>query len=99
MNRNLEQLQVKCYLTVKSNGAVRVTKNRPGLDFDEITVGLSVSLPMALFQKPQLHAALVIPPDAAMPSEIPVDVLSNVQQAVSAATGLEVRVSMEEQAT
>jgi hypothetical protein len=87
-------MNIRCFLTVKSSGAVRVTKNKPALDYDEITIGLQLELPRALFEKPQLAATLIVPAGAALPSELPVEVVGNIRDAVESASGMEVRLSM-----
>lgn len=89
-------MSVRCHLTISSRGAVRVTKNKPALDFDEISVALQLDLPQAIFAKPQLSAVLVVPDSAIMPSEIPVDVTNNVREAIEQSTGLMVHLTVGE---
>ncbi len=88
------KMTIKCFLTVNSSGSIRVTKGRPALDFDEITIGLNLELPKALFDKPQLSAHLTIPDDAALPRELPVDVVANVHEAIQQASGMSVKLSV-----
>lgn len=87
-------MKVSCYLFVSKGGAVRITKGRTGPKFDEVVIGLDLNVPDALFKKPQLSAVLTIPESAAMPAEIPVDVMANVQEAIRAASGMEVQLSV-----
>lgn len=87
-------MKVSCYLYVNSGGAVRVTKARMAPKFDEVVIGLAVQLPDALFKKPQLSAVLTIPDDVAVPAELPVEVVANVQEAIRSASGMECRLSV-----
>lgn len=85
------------YLIVNSNGTTKTTKNRPGLNWNEIAIKVKLEIPDMLFQKPQLHASIVVPESAASPKEVDVDVQDNIKNAIEAATGLEVRISIEDQ--
>lgn len=85
---------LRCFLTVNSNGSVRVTKGRPSVDYDEVAIGLQLELPRALFEKPQLSARLVIPEGAVLPAELPVEVVANVREALEQASGMQVRLTV-----
>ena len=79
---------------MNSSGSVRVTKSKPDLRMDEITIGLSIELPRALFVKPQLSGTLVIPEEAALPVELPVEMTANVRDAFEAASGMRVELTV-----
>lgn len=87
-------MKVSCYLFVNSVGSVRITKMRTAPKSDEVVIGLDVQLPDALFKKPHLSAVLTIPEEAAIPAELPVDVVANVHEAIRAASGMEVKLSI-----
>jgi hypothetical protein len=92
---NKDTLSVDCFLVVNSAGSVRVLKNRPVVDFDEVSLGLKVELPRSLFRKPRLSATLIVPESAGTPDTIPVEVQNNVREAIEQATGLQVRLTTE----
>lgn len=82
-------MKVKGFLIVGSNGSTRITKKRPGLDWDEIAIALDLEIPDQIFRKPHLSAEITIPDEAAMPSVIDAAVSENVRDAIEQATGLE----------
>lgn len=85
------------YLTVNSRGGVKVTKNRPNVDFDEISIRMDLDVPDMLFKKPQLTASITIPESAAVPKEIDVEMQDNIQNAIETATGLNVRLTIQKE--
>lgn len=87
-------MKIQFYLVVNSNGTVKVVKNKPALQWNEISIKQNLELPNALFQKPHLEATVKIPDDAAMPNQIDADVIENAKEAIEQATGLEVRLSV-----
>lgn len=85
---------VNFYLIVNKNGAVRTVKTSPSLAFNEIAIQLSLNLPAQLFMKPKLTAEITIPPEAAAPEILPVEVVDNVRDAIQQATGLAVQLEV-----
>lgn len=84
------------YLTVNSRGGVKTTKNRPNVDWDEVSIKMNMDIPDMLFKKPQLTASISIPDSAATPKEIDVQMQDNIQNAIESATGLNVRLTIQE---
>lgn len=82
------------YLTVKRTGTVKTTKGRPGLDWDEVAIQMNITLPDALFKKPQLQAEVTIPDEAAIPQLISAETISNVKEAIEQASGMEVKIQL-----
>ena len=89
-------MKVKCHLTVGKNGSTRVTKSRPNLNWDEISIALNLDIPDMLFEKPQLQATINVPTEAASPKEVDVDVLDNIKEAIQEHTGLEIKLTLED---
>lgn len=87
---------IKFYLVVNSNGSVKAVKNKPALAWNEVSIAQTLQLPNALFQKPSLEATVIIPDSAAMPQQIEADVVENAREAIEQATGLEVRITVEQ---
>ncbi|GAB3927780.1 hypothetical protein [Larkinella terrae] len=87
-------MKTSFYLIVNSNGTVRTVKNRPGLDFNEVSVQVSLQLPDALFRKPQLQATITVPDESVQPIVIEPDVQNNIKDAIEQATGLEIKLTV-----
>lgn len=45
-------MKIKCFLIVNSRGTLRVTKKMPALNADEISVGINLEIPDAIFCRP-----------------------------------------------
>lgn len=87
-------MKKKLFLAVNSRGTGRVTKTRPQLNYDEIEIGLELNIPDALFDKPRLEAIVIVPPEAIQPTNIEVHVADNIAEAVKAATGMPVQITI-----
>lgn len=83
-------MKLQKWLVVARSGSCKVTARRPALLEDEIALRLDLTLPDALFVKPTLAAAIVVPDDAALPAVIDADVVEQIGEAIRAATGLRV---------
>ena len=81
-------MRVLKWLTINRKGSCRITKGKPGLDWDEIAIRLEIDLPDALFNRPRLEAKITVPEKAAVPGVIQSVVAENVQEAIEQATGL-----------
>lgn len=87
-------MKTQFYLTVNNRGTVKATKNRPNLGFDEVAVEMNLTLPNALFTKPQLVASIVVPDSAAAPKEVSVETADNIRDAIESVAGMEVRLEI-----
>lgn len=83
-------MKLTCHLIVKKSGSVRISKSRPNVKGDEISIAMNLDLPDILFRKPQLQANIVIPEKAVNPKEITVEIADNIREAIEQATGLDV---------
>lgn len=84
-------MKVSAHLIVNSRGAMRVNKARPALGFDEISLALELNLPDELFKKPRLEAKITVPKEAVVSKQIEAGVVDNIEQAIKAAAGMEVK--------
>lgn len=84
------------YLTISRSGSIKATKNQPGLDWDEISIGMTLEIPDQIFKKPILNASITIPEDVAMKSPINAEVADNVAEAIEQSTGLKFVIKVEE---
>lgn len=67
----------KLYNSYKLN-VPRVTKRRPSVAKNEVTLQIKLSLPTALFERPQLVAEIVVDPDDVSQPVITADVVNNI---------------------
>lgn len=83
---------VQGYLVISRGGSVRFVKGTPGLDWDEISLKVSVTVPEELFKRPALQADIIIPKEAGVTSPISVEVIDNMRDAIRQATNLELNI-------
>jgi hypothetical protein len=88
-------MKTKCYLKIGSNGSVSVSKGKPNLDFDQVAVALDIELPDMLFKKPHITASIKVDEHNATPFTIDAETEDNVRNAIETATGLVVKLSIE----
>lgn len=79
---------------VKGKPTVRVTAKKPALDKDEVPVQMTLSLPKALFKRPQITARVAVADDLA-PAEINAEVQDNIAQAIRDQLGVDVRITVD----
>lgn len=87
-------MKTACYLKVKSNGSVSVSKNRPYTDINEVAVGLTIDLPDVLFKRPQIEASITVASDNVQPFHVDADTTNLVKNAIQSATGFEVKLTV-----
>lgn len=87
-------MRTQFYLVVNSNGSVKAVKNRPGLNWNEVSILMNLELPGQLFQKPQLSAQIKVDESQVSPMEIDVETQNNIREAIESAAGLEVRLEL-----
>ena len=84
------------YLAISQNGSVRSLKNQPSLNWNEISVGMSLDVPDKIFQRPVLQASIIIPEDVVMKTPLNAEVRDNVAEAIEQVTGLKFSIKVEE---
>lgn len=87
-------MHLKRYLVVNDRGTCKVTKNRPGLDWNEVCFELNLEIPNEMFKKPLLTADIKIPKDAINAPVIEADVIQNIEDAILENAGIEVRLNV-----
>ncbi len=85
-------MQANCYLIVNRKGAVRTTKRQPALEWDEIAIEVALTLPAALFQRPQLRAAVNVGELALI--DLDAEVIDNIEEAIHKTAGVEVKLEI-----
>ena len=53
-------MKINGWLTINYRGTMKVTKNKPSLEWNEISMFLNVELPDSLFKRPHLQANIKI---------------------------------------
>ena len=61
MNERKEKMiTLKGYLVLDQRGIDRVTKKPPGLGYGEVSCGVSITLPAAVFSRPRLSVSVAL---------------------------------------
>ncbi len=77
-------------------GRTSVFKKKPDTNKNEVAIALSIEIPDAFFETPQLKATISIPEDSVTPVHIDVDVTDNIANILSQQLGITVHVSSED---
>lgn len=88
-------MKLPFFLIVGKRGSVRINKSVPRLDWDEVSIGITLEIPDKIFQRPALQATISIPEDAVNKNPITAEVKDNVADAIEQATGLKFLISVE----
>jgi len=77
------------YLVINDRGSMRVTKNPPSLEPNEISAHLNLDIPNQFFQRPRLAITIGIPNDviANVPADVAVEITA---EAVAGALRIDV---------
>lgn len=93
------------YIAVKKYGSkhwpkysARMTAGNPALSANEVAMRVTLELPDALFEKPQLQASIVVPDDAVAAPIIDATVLDNIKETLSQNLGVDLNIEIVEQA-
>lgn len=89
---------IQPYLVIKKNGSVEVRKTEPRLDGNEISLRLAIEVPNEFFQRPRLEATLKVPKESIPKVKITTEITDNVEKIIKETTGLNMVVSVIEQA-
>lgn len=84
----------QAWITVNASGSMRLTKARPAMRWDEISLQIDVTIPDEMFRRPHLQASIKVPDEAVQQRVISTDVIDNVQESIRQATGLEIAVKV-----
>ena len=91
----------ECYLVARQNPRkpwellFEVRKGKPGtIRGGGIPIKLNVSLPGALFTRPQLCAKVEIDPARVTPQQVDATVVNNIQETIKAQTGMDLKIEV-----
>lgn len=84
------------YLIISRTGSMRVNKSIPRLDWDEVSIYMTLNIPDQIFSRPALQATITIPESAVNKDPLTAEVVDNVKEAIETTTGLKFSVSVEE---
>ncbi len=88
------------YLAVKKKRwnvlTARLCNKVPSLASGEVAIKLTIGVPDALFQRPQLHARITVPESAVSKPVIDATVLDNIKESLTQQFGLDVQVALVE---
>lgn len=75
---------------------VRVAERNPTLKPGEVSMYVTLEVPRALFQRPQLSAEIKIPANAALPPVVNAEVVGDLAKQLSEATGFDITLKVQE---
>lgn len=81
------------YLTVNKRGSCRFSKNRVGLNWDEISIKVSLEVPDELFNRPLIRASLIVD-RTLIPKEQDMSLVLNSKDLIEQSTGAKVEFSI-----
>lgn len=86
---------MKCngFLTINSRGTAKFTKSRCGLNWDEISIKVEISIPDELFQRPIITAKLEVSKDI-IPKPQPMELILNTKELIEQSTGAKINFSV-----
>lgn len=87
-------MRIKCYLVVNDRGTVRVTKNAPSVEWNEVPIQLQLDVPNGLFARPTFTASVTLP--NAQPPVIPAEVVDRIEGVLERETGIKVELYLVE---
>lgn len=91
-------MRLNRYLVVGSKRhqkpSARLSVKIPALDSHEVAVLVTLEIPDALFQKPQLQASITVPADAVSAPVIEATVMDNIREIASQELGVDLQISM-----
>jgi len=87
-------MNINFHLVVSKSGSVKTVKSKPSLGSDEIAIAMNMTIPDALFRKPQLCASIVVPDEAAVEKTISAVTVDNFKEAITQAVGLPVQITI-----
>jgi hypothetical protein len=96
-----KNLSINFYAIVKADiskaghlegvAGVRVTKNKPNVDANEVPIKMTLEIPMSMFNRPTLETTITIPEH--LPGKIDAKVSDKIVEEIRKATGFEVKVT------
>ena len=77
------------YLNIKSSGSARFTKNKGGLDWNEIAIKIHIEIPDELFRRPLIEAKIEVSKDI-VPKPQPTELILNTKDLIEESTGAKI---------
>jgi len=87
------KMECEGYLNIKSTGAVRYTKKKVGLEWNEVAVRVEISIPDQLFKRPLISAKIKVSEDV-VPKPQPTEIILNTKELIEESTGAKIEFSV-----
>lgn len=90
------------FLCVRPNGrsgralSFRITATQPRLQAGEVAIKVTLALPRALFQRPNLAATIAIPANKVSPTRIDAEVIQNIEELIRSNLGMDMKITLGE---
>ncbi len=83
-------MKEQAYLVIGSTGLRGVRKSKPRLNWDEISIRISLDIPDAMFKRPHVEAFIKVGEEAVRPNEISPEILINTKKLIEQETGMKI---------
>lgn len=87
-------MKTKFYLNIKENGSIRATKTKVSLDYNEISIEMSLELPNTLFRKPIITGNIKVTEDMVSPNTLEAVVAEEIKNAIESVEGVKIELVM-----
>lgn len=94
MTGNTKMVKATGYLVVNDKGFVHFKKNPPAVNVGEAAFFLELHYPVSMVRVPTIKAHITIPPESIQPLEIEAEAITQIQEAVRTASGMDVRIQL-----
>ena len=74
-------MKIQGHLIINNKGSIRMTKNIPSLNWNEISIKLNIELPNTLFNRPMIQANIKLEGD--FENKINCDVKENLKELIN----------------
>lgn len=82
-------MKVFSYLIINERGSCRLTKGKPSLNWNEISIIVRLDIPEKLFERPLIEASIKIDENI-VPKEQPMEVILNTKELIEESTGAKI---------
>ena len=83
-------MKEQAYLVIGPTGLRGVRKSKPRLNWDEISIRISLDIPDTMFKRPHVEAIIKVSEDAVRPTEINPEIFINTKKLIEQETGMKV---------
>lgn len=90
VNNIINNMKETAYLIINKSGIKGVRKQKPSLNWDEISMKIDVDIPDVLFQRPHLQATVKVDKDKIQPNQICPEIILDTKELIEQQTGAKI---------